>query len=245
MSRMRARARRAVLKVASAVQSADQATLPAQEAVYQHLFLRDLAAAGLPDRYYPVGNAANYGLLYLIVRVVLELPVTRVLELGCGQSSLLLDDLAQVAKDRQPSRELQITSVEQDASWAATTGSRVRHPVRHAPLAPTQALGRPIRFYEPDALAGLGKFDFVIVDGPTAFGPSETYNRTGALELLRRHLDGQFVVVFDDAERQGETEAADAFEASGQGSPIFTNRVRAAKQQRVACTEEFRAAAYF
>ncbi len=37
---------------------------PAMEIVYRDLFLRDLKRLGIPDDFYPIGSAANHGLLY-------------------------------------------------------------------------------------------------------------------------------------------------------------------------------------
>ena len=68
-------------------------TRPSMEVVYRELFLRDLARLGLDDLYYPVGWAANHSLMYLIARCFIELPVVNVLELGGGQSSILLSQL--------------------------------------------------------------------------------------------------------------------------------------------------------
>ena len=44
-------------------------TNPGLEAVYQRIFERDLERIGAENKYYPVGTAANYGLLYVLLRV--------------------------------------------------------------------------------------------------------------------------------------------------------------------------------
>jgi hypothetical protein len=53
-------------------------TAPSLEAVYRDLFIRDLAAIGVNDAFYPVGSAANHSLLYLVLRCVRELGIRKV-----------------------------------------------------------------------------------------------------------------------------------------------------------------------
>src|SRR5690348_10090169 len=88
---------------------AAKTTKPAMEVVYRELFLRDLSRLGLEDLYYPVGSAANHSLLYLIARSFIELPIRNALEMGAGQSSILLSQLNERLK-----KEATITTVEHD-----------------------------------------------------------------------------------------------------------------------------------
>ncbi|MGC9587630.1 UNVERIFIED_CONTAM: hypothetical protein PVV62_27635, partial [Salmonella enterica subsp. enterica serovar Rissen] len=45
---------------------------PGLEAIYRDLFLRELKLLGEEDRFFPTGGAANYSLLYLILRIGVE-----------------------------------------------------------------------------------------------------------------------------------------------------------------------------
>ena len=66
-------------------------TEPYMEIVYQQLVFRDLRNLGIHDDFYPVGSAASYSLFYILLRSLMTLPVTSVLDIGAGQTSLLLD----------------------------------------------------------------------------------------------------------------------------------------------------------
>ena len=53
--------------------------------IYRDLFLRELARLGVEDGFYPIGGAANYSLLYLVLRAMTEFPVSSILEVGAGK----------------------------------------------------------------------------------------------------------------------------------------------------------------
>jgi hypothetical protein len=133
---------------------------------------------GIASRYYPIKSAANYSLLYLILRVVTELPVRRVLELGCGQTTLLLDDLV-----RQ--HPLDVITLEHDAAWAGRIQERVTHRIQHAPLVTKTIRGRSTETYATDPVSLGGKVDLLIIDGPVGKKHS---SRWGAAQDLNRRI---------------------------------------------------------
>jgi hypothetical protein len=215
-----------------------------QEEIYRYLFIRDITRHGIDDTFYPVGSAANYSLMYLVTRCMLELPVTKILEFGAGQTSVLLDRLRQFGAQKP-----HITTIEQDEYWATRIGGLVAHSVVHVPLNETVIGERTIRTYDKAKvqLADQGHNDFILVDGPTSYGDGGPYSRIGSLDFLRNHLADQFVVIFDDTERRGEGEAVAIVRKylAQTGITFFENTVRAAKQQSLFCTEKFRLALYF
>ena len=187
-------------RIANSLMWAADSTRPAMEIVYRELFLRDLSRLGLEDLYYPVGSAANHSLLYLITRCFTELPVSRVLEMGAGQSSILMSQL----NDRLQ-REAVITTVEHDPQWAARIQGQVKHRVEIAALVPKTIDGHSISHYGGEYFDSSALYDFVLVDGPPAHGNKDmALNRIGAVELLEKNLAESFVIVVDDAERRGE-----------------------------------------
>src|SRR5262245_35494224 len=92
----------------------------AMAVIYRDLFVRELQRLGIEDRFFPVGPAANHGLLYLVLRCYLEFPALRILDVGAGQTSLLLDALhRRLGKG-------EIITLEHDAGWAQRIAPQVR-----------------------------------------------------------------------------------------------------------------------
>ena len=179
------------LSLARAIQH--PAVMYGQELLYERNFAHALDRFGLENRYYATEGSASFSLLYLLLRAVTELPLKYVVELGCGQTSLLLDALQQV----QP---LQTVSLEHDPEWARRIQAQVEHPVVQADLVERRIRGRLVWTYDFD-LAGTKSCNLLLVDGP----PQATrHSRWGALEWVERGLGDDFLILFDDAERRGE-----------------------------------------
>src|SRR5262249_15216506 len=158
----------------------------------------DIGRAGLDDVFYPVGSAANYSLLYLVWRCVRDLPITSVLELGAGQSTLLLDK----ARPKLANR-FGVRTIEHDEFWANAGAANVSHEVVQAPLVPARVADRSIVYYDlARAIPDAQHFDLVIVDGPPAWTREARYDRIGCVAVLERCLAEDFVVVIDDTERE-------------------------------------------
>jgi len=211
--------------------------LQSRELFYERAFSNALPRLQIENRYYPLRNAANYGLLYLILRIVTELPVRRVLEFGCGQSTLLLDDLAR-------RRALDIASIEHDPVWAARIQGRVTHPVSQAPLVGRIVHGAACQCYDL-ALAGMrGPVDLLIVDGPPG---QPRRSRWGVLEYVDALLQQNFVIIFDDAHRKGEQDTiAAVLELLEARKVEFTCSItRALRTQFLIAAGAYREASYY
>lgn len=176
---------------------APAATLQGREIIFQNLVHRALDRLEIDEPLYPLRSAAGYSYLYLLIRLVEDLPVTRVLELGCGQSTLLLDRLG------NRSGPLECVALEHDQAWLDRIRPRVSTRLVHAPLVDREVLGHVTRTYETGALADEGAFDVLLVDGPRG---SRRRSRWGCLELMETHLGEDFLIIIDDAERRGELE---------------------------------------
>lgn len=204
------------------------------EQIYQGIFMQQCRARGIDEVFYPVGAAASYSLLYLLTRVMSELPVRTVLEMGSGQSTVLLDRLLPEGGTHQ--------AYEQNADWAARVGSRVKHSqVRHSPLAP--------QTYEGKSYAGLSgiapqPFDLLLVDGPNG---TDHFSRFDCVPLLAAHPGTEFIVIVDDANRPGEQETIAALSAVLQqrGIDFKLNYLHGRNTHAVITTPKFRAASYF
>jgi predicted O-methyltransferase YrrM len=211
-------------------------TYMVQELFYQNMFHHAAAASGLTlPALFPVQSAANYSLLYTILRAVTDLPVRSVLEIGAGQSTLVLDALAQ----RNP--ELAVTTVETDPSWAQRIGSRVSHAVQSIPLARKSLYGRETLAYTDLSVLGDRRYDLIVVDGPMG---TKRHSRWAALEVLERCLGEQFLVIFDDAGRRGESDTICEFMRRS-SARVGCRTIRAAKTQFLVFSPQFGAAEYF
>jgi predicted O-methyltransferase YrrM len=211
-------------------------TYMAQELFYQNMFHHASAAMGLKlPAMFPVQSAANYSLLYTILRAITDLPVRSVLEIGAGQSTLLLNALAEVNPD------LTITTVETDPSWAERIGSRVRHAVTSIPLTRKSLYGREVMAYADLGALGDRRYDLIVVDGPMG---TKRYSRWAALEVLERCLGDQFLVIFDDAGRRGESDTICEFMRRS-SSRVGCRTIRSVKTQFMVFSPKFGAAEYF
>lgn len=215
---------------------------PAMEIVYRDLFLRDLHRIGIEDNFYPIGAAASHGLLYVITRAFSEFPIASVLELGCGQSTLLL-----AALNRKRDRPASIRSVDQDPEWADWLRAVVDHEVVVSELVPKTVGGHAIRHYRDGYFDKTKTYELVIVDGPSVAGPQAALARLGCLEILETSLAPDFIVIVDDAERKGEGILVDLmrshFKASG--TAFGETSIIAAKRQHIFCGGKYRPAMFF
>jgi predicted O-methyltransferase YrrM len=223
--------------------SAKSRTEPSAEAIYHYLFTRDLRSIGIEDVFYPVGSAANASLLYLILRCLRELEIKSVLELGCGQSTLLIDKVkARLGLD------CAVRTVEHDAFWAKAVARNVHHDIVSTALEPIEVAGHAIGYYRLDAILDGGRtFDCIIVDGPPAYTKALRYARLGCLKVIESCLAPDFVLILDDAERDGEAAAVAACRdlLRRRGIPFQESQVVAAKRQHLFCGGSFTRAAFF
>jgi hypothetical protein len=172
---------------------------PGQECVYQSLLRRDLARLGITDDFYPVGGAANHGLLYAILRIASECRPRAVLEFGAGQSSILLHRLRHAGVLNGS-----IRTVEHDPEWAARISRQVDHPVIHAGLCQQTVANKPVIGYDWRNLDTTTPIDLLLIDGPPAWDGRRRFSRLSCLRALDQLDPEGFVIIVDDAERSGE-----------------------------------------
>ena len=214
-------------------------TSPVLEPIYRDLFLRELSRANVEDVFYPVGSAANHSLLYLIARILRETPVRSVLELGAGQSTILLDRM------RKPiARDIAIGTLEHDELWVKRVQADVAHSIYHAPLAPRKGFTTP--YYDHPLISEGPPIDFLIIDGPPATTRTPLA-RLGAIDVIASRLASDFIIVIDDAERPGERQLGMEIERvlRKRGITFRQNMVRAAKSQIVIASGNFIPVAFF
>jgi predicted O-methyltransferase YrrM len=209
------------------------------ETMYHQCFLDMKASLGITRAFVPFKGAANASLLYLVARSLTELDLRDGLELGCGQSTLLMDGIV-----RNGASSMRLTSIENDPFWAEKIQKEVAHPVVLRPLKEQVIRGKGVAFYDlGDTLAGR-TFDFLLVDGPWA---GERNNRWGCLDIIDRHLKEDFLIIFDDHQRAGEvrTCAAALSLLESKGVKALTHRIAGVKSQFIIATERMGGACFF
>jgi len=198
---------------------------PALEVIYRDLFLRELALLGEEDRFYPTGGAANYSLLYLILRLGSEFRPASVLDIGAGQSTLLWAML------QRRGFVGNLLTLENDADWAARIGAQVTHEILVTPLQPMRIGRRTITTYDWATVKQGRSFDVIVCDGPRG---TPRDSRSGILSMIDG-LPRDFALVLDDTERDGEQDTValvhDRLQAAKHDYAVGV--VRAAKTQAV------------
>lgn len=198
---------------------------PGLEVIYRDLFLRELALIGEEDRFFPTGGAANYSLLYLILRIGCEFRPASVLDIGAGQSTLLWAML------QRRGFVGEILTLENDAEWAARIGAQVTHEILVTPLQTMRIGRRTVLSYDWAAAQKDRSFDVVVCDGPRG---TPRNSRSGILSMLDA-LPRDFALILDDSEREGEQDTValvhDGLQARKRDYAVGV--VRAAKTQAV------------
>jgi predicted O-methyltransferase YrrM len=216
---------------------APAASLQAKEVLYQNIVHRDLGRLELDLPVYPVRSAATYSYLYLLLRTVQEIESLRILELGSGLSTVLLERL-------RTRFSLQLTSLEHDEHWVELIRSQGVESIVHSGLVEGEILGHPARIYDSRVLDANQRFNVLLVDGPRR---SRRRSRWTALEYIESWLEEEFMIIFDDAERPGEIDTISAaLRLLDQRGIVYgTHLTRSVNSQFVIATQGFQAALHF
>ena len=163
----------------------------ANEIIYQGVFAQQCANAGIRNDFYPVGAAACHTLMYLLFRVLKENKVDTVIELGSGQSTLLIDRIKAVGT--------QHTCYEEDPSWHTLMQERLNDcDYRRSDLADKNDDGVRHRGY---AMLAPADFNVLLVDGPRGV---DRYSRFDCVPLALANAELDYLIIVDDADRPGE-----------------------------------------
>ena len=216
---------------------APAAALQAKEVLYQNIVHRDLDRLGVEIPLYPIRSAATYSYLYLLLRTIQEIEPLKILELGAGLSTVLMERLSSTFGH-------QLTTLEHDAEWVERIRSQGVESVRHAELVTREILGHTTRVYDSSVVSADQRFNVLLVDGPRR---SRRRSRWTALEYIENWLEEEFMIIFDDAERPGEIDTIS--EALGlldqRGVKYGCQLTRSVNSQFLIATKRFQSALYF
>ena len=157
----------------------------------------------------PFQAAANYSLLYKLFKIYDVLQPKSVLEFGLGQTTRLT---AQYAASNQ---KCKVMAIDSSKEWIDIYNSQlVSTPnltITHLPVGDLRlgkVTSKDAEYSGLDKIVGKTKFNLVIVDGP--IGHLKKYSRTNVVHLID-NLAKDWVVIFDDAERNGEKNTIELF----------------------------------
>lgn len=199
-----------------------------------------------PIDFFTDGAAATPTLALIVLKILQLCRPVSILELGSGQTTKLLSSYIQ----RRP--DVRGVTLEESQEWHAhlsryLNDTEGRHRYKWSPInaltfsAP--AIGERVVthwFSDVDALR-TERFDFILVDGPDGPAPAARHARAGLLNLLPEILATSFVIVFDDAERYGESTTTDLCEKilQASGRKFVRFEVHGGKTQVVMCSLDF------
>lgn len=144
----------------------------------------------------PSGGTASFSLLYILLSILRGEEVNRIMELGVGQSTVLLTQYAERF-------EKDLSLIDDDEYWLHQVSEKSPNvlPV-YAKLAPTTVENIHIDWYECSPPAT--NVDLLIIDGPMAYMNRIKYNRIGVLSWIPKILGDEFIIIVDDSNRSGE-----------------------------------------
>lgn len=155
------------------------------------------------------GSALRPSAVCVIFNEVIIHKKLRILEIGCGMSTVML---SRFLAERGGS----MVTIENNKEWIEITKSNLSEGAKachfiQADLCDVDISGRRYKWYDlaSDTIANQlqeQKFDILIVDAP--IGSFDKNIRYPALPQLKKYLADDFVIFLDDIERQDETEVA-------------------------------------
>jgi predicted O-methyltransferase YrrM len=149
----------------------------------------------------PSGGTASFSLLYVLLSILREKEMSKLLEIGVGQSTKILSQYVKIFDKK-------LTLIDDDEFWVEQVAKNVNGVTAiHAKLVRTVAANKTIQWY--DCKQPPGKFDFLLIDGPMAYTRSIRYNRLGILNWLPDIMEQEFIILVDDTNRQGESMLVD------------------------------------
>lgn len=156
------------------------------------------------------GGAANYSMLYKLFKVLDIIKPNIILEFGLGQTTKLTCQYAEANKNKK------VIVIDDDTDWVDMYKKQTKVPKNLELITlelqdfryKNKVLQRMGEYKDLDKVLGKTQFNLVIVDGP--IGYDKEYPRTNVISLVN-NLAKDFVVIFDDAEREGEQRTLDLF----------------------------------
>lgn len=185
----------------------------------------------------PGGWAADYGLLYILYRVLNVIKPKQILEFGLGQSSKMIHQFANYY-------HVEAVTCENDDQWIRFFNEGrdgdYNIEIHKMELETVMFKGMETLTYKDiNNFVGEKKFDFILVDGP--YG-SKHFSRSQIVDIARNNLQPSFCIIIDDTEREGEREiiqeVISALDSSGK--EYCRHEYSASKKHTLICSQDFK-----
>ncbi|MBE7703834.1 MAG: hypothetical protein E7Z89_07285 [Cyanobacteria bacterium SIG28] len=155
----------------------------------------------------PTNAAATYNFLCNLFSILEYIQPKNILEFGLGQSTKLTS--AYVANKN---KKAVLDVIDEDKDWIEYFSKQIisHKNVRIYHKNTNQVCdNEPIYHKYQDLVEQVGnkKYDLIIIDGPIA--GNKLYPRTNIIDLIPNNLAEDFIIILDDAERDGEKRTAD------------------------------------
>lgn len=147
------------------------------------------------------GWAVDYGLSYILYRVLNSIKPKQILEFGLGQSSKIIHQYANYY-------QVEAVTCEHDDQWISffNEGREGDYNITIQKMELETIMYKGIEtltYKDIDKFVGKKKFDFVFVDGPKG---SKHFSRSQIVDISRNNLLPSFCIIVHDTEREGEKE---------------------------------------
>ncbi|MBZ9570448.1 hypothetical protein KQY27_02670 [Methanobrevibacter sp. TMH8] len=191
-----------------------------------------------------INGAANYSYMYLIYRILNDLKPKDILELGLGQTTNLTSQYVLNNLDAS------LLVLENDQNWIDKFSYKMSH-INNVLIKqiPTETYihksTENIRYNDIKDSIKDKKFDFILVDGP--IGMNQEYPRTNIWDIIDKNLKDDYIIIFDDYERNGEKNTVNELLKILDKNNAEYNVVKYSgiNEQFIICTEKFKLALWF
>lgn len=153
----------------------------------------------------PGRMAANYSMLYALVRILRDAQPDSILEFGLGQSSLIINRFISSG-----GMDTSYTILEDDENWIRAFRSiqNLKGDIHLAEIQHTRAFGRVIPILQLPKVIMDKPYQLFIVDGPRGIA---RYSRFTICKMAEQWHEGtECIVLLDDYDRWGERETGQA-----------------------------------
>ena len=185
----------------------------------------------------PIKWAANYSLLCILYIILDYFNPKNILELGMGQTTKLTSQYAQ-----NKNKEALVQIIEHDEEWIKYFSSQFENSENVKTYKKdletfTIYNSQNDRYSDLQDVIINNKYNLIIVDGP--IGANKQYPRTNVVDLIPQNLADDFIIIVDDAQRNGEKNTVELIFDKLEKNNIkyFVGYRKASKQQLLITSE--------